>query len=169
MLAFISADKPGEANRLLAEIRTVLEGEGLRLAGAVQQNVDTGGPKCDMDLHILSMDRVIRISQNLGALSQGCRLDPEGVAQAAALAEQVLSDGAAFAIVNKFGKAEAEGRGFRAFIGHALAQGVPVLTAVGPANQPAFRAFAEGLAQELPSDPAQVLAWCRAQMAQAGA
>ena len=40
------------------------------------------GVGCQMDLHILTGNNVIRISQNLGTLSSGCRLDPEGLANA---------------------------------------------------------------------------------------
>ena len=75
MLGFVTIPDAGGADRLLAETAALLEREGLRLAGAVQQNLDRGeGQDCDMDLRILGDGAVIRISQNLGTCAEGCRL-----------------------------------------------------------------------------------------------
>ena len=55
-------------------------------------------------------------------------------------------------IVNKFGKHEAEGRGFRALIAEALASGMPVLLGVNAMNMQSFQVFAEGLAEPVLPD-----------------
>lgn len=162
MLAFISCDERGKANRILADLARDLEARGWPLAGAVQVNVAGEDDKCDMDLHVLSTGRVVRITQDLGALSEGCRLDPDGLEQAVGLAAAVLDSGARLAVVNKFGRTEAEGRGFRPFIGQALASGVPVILAVGHGHRAAFESFADGMATELPADAGAVLDWCTA-------
>ena len=166
MLGYIVAEGRGEADRLIRDVVAQLVSDGARIAGAVQVNLETDpASKCHMDLHILTGETVVRISQDLGALSQGCRLDPDGLERAVGLAGAGLEQGAQLFVVNKFGKQEADGRGFRPVIGHALTSGVPVLLAVNPGNLPAFHAFAEDLAEALePSEPA-MLAWCRAQMA----
>ncbi len=164
MLGVITADGKGEGDRILAALAAELEAQGLRLAGAVQENLDRDdGRPCDMDLRVLGHGARVRISQRLGALSQGCRLDPDGVERAAGLSAGVLAGGADLLIVNKFGKQEAEGGGFRQLIGQALAAGVPVLTQVKPANRPAFDTFADGMAEPLPPDPRALAAWVAAQ------
>jgi len=114
-----------------------------------------------MDLRVLGQDgQVISISQSLGALARGCRLDPQGLAQAAGLVERALDSGPRLLIVNKFGKSEAEGGGFRPAIGTALANGIPVLCAVGAAQKPDFDAFSGDMAEPLDDNLAAVLDWC---------
>ena len=73
----------------------------------------------------------------------------------------MLAKGADLVIVNKFGKQECYGRGFRDFIAEALAQGVPVLLSVPPEQLAGFHEFAGELAE--PVAPETVLDWCHAQ------
>jgi hypothetical protein len=162
MLAYIPIDAPGAADALLTAVAERLMAEGWPLAGAVQANPEGArGDKCHMDLHILASDNVVRISQDLGALARGCRLDPAGLAAAVGLAEAALDRGPRLVIVNKFGKQEVDGQGFRPLIGRALSDGIPVLTAVGPANLPGFLAFAGEMAEEVPADADAILTWAR--------
>lgn len=164
MLGYLIVEGRGAADRLLFALAERLRAEGWPLAGAVQVNDDSeGGPRCAMDLHVLAAGQVVRISQNLGALSRGCRLDPQGLATAVGLAEAALAQSPRLCIVNKFGKTEIEGRGFRPLIGAALAQGTPVITSVSRGNLPDFQRFAEGMAEALPPDLDHLLAWCHAQ------
>ena len=164
MLGYITADGRGTGDRIIAEIADRLRAEGVPVAGAVQVNLETDpARKCDMDLHILSGTDVVRISQNLGALSRGCRLDPAGLERAVGLVGVALAARPALLIVNKFGKQEIDGRGFRPLIGEALAEGIPVLTAVNKGNLDPFLAFADGMAEALEPDVEQVLTWVRAQ------
>jgi hypothetical protein len=118
MLGYITTQQRGLTDQLLAEVATVLRVEEHRLAGVVQvnQEFDPARP-CHMDLHVLNGGEVIRIGQNLGALSKGCRLDPAGLEQAVGLVAHALEAGPRLLIINKFGKQEADGRGFRPLIG----------------------------------------------------
>jgi hypothetical protein len=163
MLGYLITDGEGTADRLLAEVADALVAEGWPLAGAVQINSDAGsGRRCNMDLNVLAEGRIIRISQNLGKFAKGCRLDPDGLEQAVGLVARALSGPVRprLLIVNRFGKQEADGRGFRSLIGQALADGIPVLTSVGRANMPVFHAFADGFAEELAPVAAELLDWC---------
>jgi len=151
----------GQTDRLLAGVAATLQARGWRLAGAVQDNRPAGpGRPWAMDLRVLSGATVIPISQDLGTGARGCRLDAGALEKAVGLVAAALAAHPALLIVNKFGKQEAEGRGFRPLIGQALADGVPVLTAVGGANRAAFDAFAGDLATPLPADAAALLDWC---------
>lgn len=162
MLAYlIISDAPGTANHTLREIATALAAEGVRLAGAVQTNHDRGADcSCDMDLTVLGDDGPpVRISQSLGRESSGCRLDSGALALAAGRAACVLTSGADLVIVNKFGKQETLGGGFRDLIAQALSADIPVLVAVAPQMLEAFTAFAGDLGRPITADAA--LAWCR--------
>lgn len=164
MLGFVTIqNNAGGADRLLADTADTLIAQGLRLAGAVQHNLDRGaGQDCDMDLRILGDPAPpIRISQNLGTCAEGCRLDTGALAQAVARSEAVLAQGADLVIVNKFGKQECYGRGFREFIAQALASGIPVLLSVPAEQLQGFHDFAGELAQPVTAD--QALAWCMSQ------
>lgn len=70
-----------------------------------------------------------------------------------------LDHGAEIMVINKFGKHEAEGRGFRAVIAAAMDKGVPVLVGLNPLNREAFDHFACGLATELSADLDAILKW----------
>ncbi len=169
MLGYVTVEGAGSADLLLAEVADVLRERGWPLAGAVQLNPDNpNAGRCHMDLHVLTSHEVIRISQDLGALSKGCRLDPEGLERAAGLAEAALDlpEAPRLAIVNKFGKTETDGRGFRPFIGRALAQDIPVLTAVGASNLSGFLGFAEDMAERIVPTRDAVLAWAEAASAE---
>ena len=165
MLGYVTGGERGQADVVLAEVAARLRAEGAALAGVVQLNdeFDAARP-CHMDLHILTGTQVVRISQNLGALSKGCRLDPAGLEQAVGVVARALEAGPELLIVNKFGKQEADGRGFRPLIGQALAAGIPVLTAVNAGNRAAFESFADGLGVALACSHEAVLQFCHDQL-----
>lgn len=164
MLGYVTGAERGQADLVLAKVVAELRRVGLSLAGVVQVNeeFDPARP-CHMDLHVLAGAEVIRISQNLGSQAKGCRLDPAGLMQAVGLVERALEGGPDMLILNKFGRQEAEGRGFRPVIGHALAAGIPVLTAVNAGYQAAFDEFAEGLGVALPCSRDVILQFCMSQ------
>ncbi|WP_028714709.1 DUF2478 domain-containing protein [Paracoccus sp. J55] len=161
-LAYVSLPGRGANDRFLAAIAGRAQAAGLRLAGTVHTNPRREGRiKCDMDLRVLPDGPVLRISEDRGDGARGCRLDA-GVLEAAVLGVAAALPGADLLLVNKFGKQESEGRGFAPLIAEALSRGIPVLAGVNGLNLPAFRAYADGLATQLPADEAMVLDWCRA-------
>jgi len=165
MLGYIKAAERGQADRLLAHVASILRREGVALAGVIQVNKKYDPARaCHMDLHVLDGDAVIRISQNLGAFSKGCRLDPVSLEQAVGLVDRALGAGPHLLIINKFGKQEGEGRGFRPLIGQALAEGIPVLTAASGDNLAPFENFAAGLAEPIEPDTDKILLWCRTKL-----
>ncbi|MEL6584128.1 MAG: DUF2478 domain-containing protein [Pseudomonadota bacterium] len=168
MLGFVRLEDRGATDAFLFALSEGLEARGLSLAGAVQANVETRADlKCDMNLHVLPSREEICISQRLGAGSRGCRLDPNGLERAVGLAEARLNAGADLLIVNKFGKAELDGGGFRPLVAKALDLGVPVLTGVAFGNTAAFETFSGGLAVEVGASEADVLGWLEAVRAEA--
>lgn len=154
-------------DEFLAAIATTLRGDNYRLAGAIQQNRhqhDARSPDvccAAMTLIDLATGKRFEISQNLGPESQGCRLDAGGLVEVGAILDMAVDHAHDLLILNKFGRAEAEGSGLRSVIARALDEGVPVLTAVSPIYSEAWREFHGGLATELAPDSELILAWCR--------
>lgn len=161
-LGYMIASERTEA--ALAVVARSLLAEGWRLAGALQATTPAAGGRSDMDLEILGGGGRVRISQCLGALSQGCRLDTGALETAVGRVEaQLAQSRPQLLLVNKFGKIELAGRGFRPLIGWALGEDIPVLLSVAPEMLDGFLAFTEGAGEEVTG--AQALAWCRAAMA----
>ena len=162
MLGYVVNAGRGMGDRLLADVADRLAGRGLRLAGVVQTNyVFDPERRCHMDLSVLGQGPVVRISQDRGRHARGCRLDPEGLALAVGHVEAMLDQGSVdLLIVNKFGKSELDGEGFRDLIGKAVLAGIPVLTSVSAGHRDGFLDFAADLASELPPDPERIVAWC---------
>lgn len=159
----IAGGAPGAADAMICELADGLAAGGMRLAGAVQANLDRGADcACDMDLRLLGVDHApIRISQSLGGGSSGCRLDPGALERAAALASgRVAEGGVDLVIVAKFGRQEAVGRGFRQLIAEALEADLPVLLHVPPEQLSEFQEFAGDFAERLA--PGALVAWCGA-------
>ena len=166
ILAALQAPGRGETNRLLSDLAAEARTRGLRVVGTVQVNHTIAGTHhCDMDVQVLPQGQILRISQSLGTGSRGCRLDPSVLEQAVQLAGDALAEGADLLIVNKFGKHEAEGRGFRDLIAEALMQGIPVIVGLNDLNAEAFEAFAGDIAQMLPPEPAALSDWLAAHTA----
>ena len=162
-LGYTMAPGRGDTDRVLERLAQALAARGLRCCGTVQINSPRAGDgPCDMDVRVLPDGAVLRISQDLGPQSRGCRLDPAALETAVGLVAAGLTAGADLLIVNKFGKHEAEGRGFRPVIAEALAMGIPVLVGLNGLNRPEFERFADGLASPLPPDPAALLDWALA-------
>lgn len=164
MLGYIISDEPGQADALLAALADRLIQEGVQLTGAIQQTTRAEGAKQDMALHLLPDGPRIGISQDLGKGATGCSLDPEGLETAAGLIAAALANGPQLLLLNKFGKQEAEGQGFRALIGTALSDEIPVIIGVGRAKLPDFLLFCGDFGEELPRDLDALYTWCSAQM-----
>ncbi|WP_308915016.1 DUF2478 domain-containing protein [Jannaschia sp. LMIT008] len=161
-LAWTKTEGRGDLDPLLYDVARDLQAHGLRLAGVVQVNVERpGSERCDMDAIVLPNGPTFRISQSLGAASRGCRLDPRGLEAAVGTTMARLEDGADLLIVNKFGKQEALGRGFRPAIAAALERGTDVLVGVNSLNLGALRAFSDGVGTALPPDRDVLVAWAR--------
>lgn len=149
---------------LLAAVVGRLRRDGVRVAGFLQED-DSGIAGADacgsMRLRDLAGGGVMGISQDLGRFSRGCRLDSVALTEAAGRLEASLHAGADLLVVNRFGKAEADGSGLRPVIARAISDGIPVLVPVREDYAPAWADFHGGLAASLPAEAEAVLDWCR--------
>ncbi|TCO69878.1 uncharacterized protein DUF2478 [Rhodovulum euryhalinum] len=145
---------------LLAGVVAALMAQGHRLAGFRQTRTDA----CGMAVEDLSGGGLFGISQRLGPGSTGCSLDPQGLAEAAGAALLALEAGPDLVVLPRYGKAEAEGHGFRAVIEKACERQIPVLAAVRRDCTASWEDFTGGCADWLAPEPEAVLDWCRRAM-----
>ncbi|NJO54646.1 MAG: DUF2478 domain-containing protein [Bacteroidales bacterium] len=158
-----------QVDRLLADIAERLQRDGLRIAGLIQHSEPRQDRRrCDMTVRDLTSGRLIRISQDLGRDSHGCRLDTRALEDAAGLVENAVRAGADLLILNRFGKREAEGRGLSGALALAVDHDLPVLVGLNRFNAASWDAFAGDAALSLPLDGDIVLGWCRRMLRQTG-
>jgi len=164
-LAAVFFARGDSVDHVLAAAATTLAAEGHVVAGTVQAVGDAPDGCCGpMLVRDLSDGSVTVISQDLGRMATGCRLDGGALAAVAVRLEAALDRGADVVVLNRFGKAEGEGGGLRSVIERAVAAGLPVVLAVRTDHAAVWDAFHEGTATTLPADAGAVVAWCRAAM-----
>lgn len=138
------------ADALLRETALVLLESGRRLAGLIQHNqTRPGRSRCDMMLENLATGDHAPISQDRGPHARGCALDPGQLLDAMQAVRLSLAMRPDFVILNKFGKSESEGGGFRPLIAEIAEAEIPLLIAVPWRNVESWRCFAGELAEEL--------------------
>ena len=151
----------GTVDNVLAQTARRLKQEGLRLAGAIQWNEPIAGRRrCRMTLEDLASGRRILTSEDRGPQARGCHLDTSALEEAAVLAAASVGPRTGLVIVNRFGKQEIAGRGFRQVIEAAVLLGLPVLAGVSEQNFPSWQAFSGEEAECLPLSLEAVLFWC---------
>ena len=134
-----------------------------RVEGYLQREVPDGPGCCAATfLEDLATGEQLRITQALGSGSRGCRLDPRALAEVSGRLLSLVDASTDLLVLNRFGKGESEGQGFRAVIESACSLGVPVLTAVRPTYEPAWTDFAGDVGVFLPPDAESVSQWAMA-------
>lgn len=161
-IAYTMAPGRGDTDLLLCRVAQRLASDGFRCCGTVQTNTDCADGPCDMDVMVLPDGPVFRISQSLGRHARGCRLDPAALESAVAEVSAHLDTQPDVLIINKFGKHEADGRGFRSVIADGLSRDIPVLVGVNTLNIDAFITFAGPEAVKLDHDDDVLINWVAA-------
>lgn len=149
-----------EVDKVLEKVARRLSGAGRNVEGFLQfERDDRPGCCSTMYLEPISGGESSVISQNLGRHSSGCRLDPVAMATlCGSLAERLGAD-TDLLVVNRFGKGEATGQGFRTAIEQAFANSIPVLIAVRESYLSEWEQFTAGAYQALPPDADAIMAW----------
>ncbi|MGL4438928.1 MAG: DUF2478 domain-containing protein [Bosea sp. (in: a-proteobacteria)] len=149
MTALVYTDSEA-ADRLLRGLALLLMERGYSLAGLVQHNqTRPGRSRCDMVLEDISGGALVPISQDRGPHARGCALDIGQLLQAIQLVQASLPTRPDLVILNKFGKTESEGGGFRALIAEVVATGLPLVIAVPWRNIDSWRLFAGDMGEEI--------------------
>ena len=164
-LAAIQHSSDPETDTLLADVARRLKRGGYRVGGVVQSNVpQSDGRRCDMVLEELTSRQTVCISQQQGPGSRGCRLDSAALEHAVGLVDASLQDGLDVLVLNRFGKQEAEGRGFATTIAKAVDANVPILIAVKRDYAEAWHQFCGEEGQVLKADRRAVDQWIDASL-----
>lgn len=161
-IAYTMAHGHGGTDLLLARVAQHLQRRGVKTCGTIQINTDNAkSGRCDMDVRVLPRGPVIRISQSLGKQARGCRLDSAALEAAVGYVKTELDKGAQLLIINKFGKQEAEGGGFRDVIANAVSNDIPVLVGLNALNKSAFEEFSGGLAKRVQATKEELVEWAK--------
>lgn len=146
-IVYRGGSDPGSVLRIIV---SEFASRGLKCAGFIQRNIERPGrARCDMVLENVASGSAIPISADRGPGARGCRLDESELARAMMEAMSALAADTDLLLINKFGKSEAEGRGFRPLIAAALERDIPVLIAVPWSNIESWRHFSGDLAYEI--------------------
>lgn len=148
---------------MLTALAVRLRSEGIALAGAVQHNREQACSPCsDMILEDVATGQLMEISIPLNKSSGGCRLNATALEDVAGIVANGLERPVDLVVINRFGKQEMSGNGFRDLIETAVARDIPVLTALNSVHRTAWDTFAAGTADMLPPDANAIEHWCRA-------
>lgn len=159
-LAAIRYERGFEIDRLLLVACDELRSRGLQIGGVIQTSSGKGG-QCAASVLVtdLRSGETFDIWDDRGACARGCRLDESGLLDAEPSIGAAIADKVDLLIINRFGRAESLGRGLIGSFTAAIEAGIPILTAVRPPYDNAWRAFHAGLALEVMAEPATVIAW----------
>lgn len=165
LLAAIRYGKDDAVDVLLENVVRDLQAGGVRIAGYIQRESDTDLNRCPTTHleDVVTGERHV-ISQPLGTGAKGCRLDPQALATLCGALQAKLEEGVDLVVLNRFGKGESQGHGFRAAIGQALLAGVPVLTALNDLYVQDFHDFAGEDSARIFHSQADLDAWVQARL-----
>lgn len=159
-LAAVRFSDEDRIDELLETVARSVQARGCSVAGFLQRETPDGPGCCPVTyLESIATGEQVRISQALGAGSRGCRLDPRALAGATGHLLADLDARPQLLVLNRFGKGESDGHGFRSAIEKACSHGVPVLTAVRATYEPAWNAFADGLGTFLVPEITHIKHW----------
>ncbi|NLH82652.1 MAG: DUF2478 domain-containing protein [Phyllobacteriaceae bacterium] len=163
--------EPGYAvEPLLDAVHDRLAARGdLRLGGVLPR---VGAPlsngKGSMMLESIATGVATVISQDLGAGSDSCTLDVDGMLRARTAIVSAIEEGVDLLFVGKFAKQEASGHCVREEIGEAMIAGIPTLVVMRETQRDAWTAFAGDDQLALPPDVDAIVAWALAVTGRAG-
>ncbi|MDR3373905.1 MAG: DUF2478 domain-containing protein [Ancalomicrobiaceae bacterium] len=161
-LGVVVHDQGAALEETLSEVRDRLKRDcpRIRLGGLLPRFGERySNGKRSMWLDDLRVGDTIPLSQDLGAGSMSCCLDPNGIAVARVRLAEAVSAGIDILFVGRFAKEELAGHGVREEIALAVGSGVPALVAVERTIIPGWRDFAGADWTALPLDVGPILNW----------
>jgi hypothetical protein len=160
-LAVIVHDKgdPIEAAFAGARDRLLARGD-LRVAGVVPRlGAPHGNGRPSMWLDDILTGEEIPISQNLGAGSDACCLDPNGIASLTMRLAAAIETAPDVLLCGRFAKEELAGRGIRVPLAEAIDAGIATVVAVDRNHLEGWIAFVGDDWTPIAPDPEAIVAW----------
>jgi nucleoside-triphosphatase THEP1 len=162
LLAAIRYERGTRINQILLEVVARLREEAAEIGGVLQEAERTDDGLCaTLNVVDIRFGEKARITEDRGRNARGCKLDPRGLARIGPCIEDAIKADVDLLVINRFGRAESEGRGLLPYVCDAIGAGIPVLTAVREPYIAPWQAFHGGLATDLPPSAESVLAWFR--------
>lgn len=162
ILAAIECTSKEPIDEILDHVAKRLKSDQVKVAGYLQQSTPASENCCaTMTLENLNDGSITLISQPLGAGSTGCSLDPSALAGVTGKLQAELTPDIDILILNRFGRGESEGHGFRAAIETATEMNIPVLTAVRNEYKKTWLEFTGDFTKLLPANANDVFLWCQ--------
>ncbi len=159
-IAAVHYERDFDINGLILTIVKRLQKKGVLIGGVLQQAaIRTDGCCAQLDIVDIRTGQTERITQDRGAGSRGCKLDPRGLAAISHCITDAIDAGVDLIIINKYGRAESEGDGLLSCISDAISAGIPLLTTVREPYIAQWTAFHGGLAIQLPTADDAVEQW----------
>jgi hypothetical protein len=161
-LAAVVSAKDSPLDAFLAELVHQLVNDGVRVFGVLQESLPgESGARPRIMLRDAHDGSRTTISEDRGPLAVSCRLDNGGLADVAGRLSMSIEAEPDLLVLNRFGKTESEGGGFRDVIIAATLRGIPVLIGVREERVADWRRFHGGMGEELPPNQDAVLAWVK--------
>ena len=158
-IGLILHERGDSSEDLLADFAFALRAAGVDVGGLVQRSSVAENGKAVMDLIDIRTGETFRISQNLGAGSSACCLDPAGLAEASQVLRREIETGVALLVVNKFSSAECDGEGVAAETFEAIVRDIPVLTTLATRYLDRWTELTEGAGTLLDPNAAALWRW----------
>lgn len=160
-------DNSIDVDAILAASVADARARGLAVGGLLQRfGPRLGDGKRSMWVDDIQTAQTIRLDAPRGPGAQSCVLDPDALSRAACLLQRATESDADLIVVNRFGNAEADGRGLRAEFAGAICAGAAVLVAVRYSLLNDIEGFLGGPAYLLLPSPIAIANWAEAIVAQ---
>ncbi len=153
-------DTSFEVDPIISAAISLMRAGGLNVGG-LRQRFGHALPngKRAMWLEDIQTGLTLRLDRPRGPGATSCILDPDALARAACLLRQSAENGAELVVLNRFGHAEAEGRGMRHEIAGIICAGTPMLIPVRYALLPDLEGFLGAQGHLLLPSAAAIAAW----------
>jgi hypothetical protein len=164
--AAVVYDETLDVDAVFAEAVTTLRRQDVVVAGLLQrfgERLSNG--KRSMWLDNIATGAVIRLDRPRGPGATACVLDPDALARAACVLRRAVESEPDLIVANRFGHAEAEGRGTRTEIADAICSGALVLTAVRYTLLPDLEGFLGSPPHLLLPSAASIVSWVQDHLA----
>jgi hypothetical protein len=165
-LAALVYEQHQDPDQILRDFAADLNARGYRAVGLVQL-----GHHCvdaNLSAMLVHTGEQLRLFQDLGSCSAGCRLDVGQLLDAGQQIAGAIDEGADLLIVNRFGRQEREGKGLSYLVERALSADIPVVIAVPSHRFADWIKFADGMSVKLRCEREALEAWWNAVSARTG-
>ncbi len=144
-LAAVVYGSDDDPDGLLMDFADDLRNAGLRAVGVIQRGRSCRSQTPRLGVVMLPDGEAAELVRPAAICAAGCGLDPDRLTDVATRLAIAIEDGADLVIINRFGRAEAEGQGLIDLVALAVAADIPVLIAVPERRFADWIRFTDGM------------------------